>query len=207
MVAVLGASAAFAGPQEGKEKAKPAATIGEAAPAFELQNAEGKAFKLSDYKGKIVVLQWINPDCPVCVRVTKSGLVTQMREELKKIDPEIVHLAINSTHYQEADAGAKYYKEYKIDVPVLVDQDGTVGRLYGARTTPHIFVIDAEGILRYNGAIDNDRSGGKGKNATNYVVNAVSQITAGETVAPDKSQPYGCSVKYKGGQGKGRRGR
>jgi peroxiredoxin len=173
----------------------PKAKVGEAAPAFTLKDASGKTHALTDYKGRIVVLQWINPDCPVCRRVSETGRVAAMRREIKALAPDIVHLAINSTNYMEPAVGAAYLKSHDIDAPALDDRNGAVGRLYGAKTTPHMYVIDAEGILRYDGAIDDDTSGRKTE-VTNYVVQAVGQIKAGETVAPDKTRSYGCSVKY-----------
>ena len=192
-VAVAQDGVTTAPPKPAKPVAK--AKIGEAAPAFTLKDASGKTYSLSDYAGKIVVLQWINPDCPVCRRVAENGRVAAMRTEMKAASPEIVHLAINSTHYMEPAVSAAYFKSHKIDAPALDDRDGTVGRLYGAKTTPHMFVIDAEGVLRYDGAIDDDQRGRKTE-VTNYVVQAVNQITAGETVSPDMTRAYGCGVKY-----------
>ncbi len=195
--AVLGVAASISaiGPVAGEDSG-PKAVVGKPAPDFTLQDASGKEYRLSDYEGKIVVLQWINPDCPVCRGCMKKGVVTAMRKEIGLLEPGIVHLAINSTHYQEAKKGAEYLKEYKIDIPALSDRDGTVGHLYGAKTTPQLFIIDEEGILRYNGAIDNARM--KTDSAPmNYVVNAVRQLTIGETIAPDQTTPYGCSVKFK----------
>jgi peroxiredoxin len=178
------------------------AELGEAAPDFTLYDAHGKAHKLSDYKGKTVVLQWINPDCPVCRRVTSTGIVNTMAKEIKQIDPTVVFLTVNSTHYMEADKSAKYLEKNKVQAPALIDRDGTVGKMYGARTTPHLYVIDAKGVLRYQGALDDDPRGSKGDSRMNYVINAVRQINAGETVAPDSTQPYGCGVKYaKGNRG------
>jgi peroxiredoxin len=182
------------------------AKVGKKAPEFTLKDAKGKEYKLSDYKGKMVVLQWINPDCPVCRRCAETGLVTRMHEDVKKLDKNTVFLTINSTHYMKPDVNAPYLKKNKINAPALIDQDGKVGQMYGARTTPHLYVIDDKGVLRYSGAIDDDRRGSKGKDAMNYVLNTVRQIKSGETVAPDQTKPYGCSVKYKDGQGK-RRGR
>lgn len=197
-LAVVGLAAGVAQAQDATTPKTPVAKtakVGEAAPNFTLKTAEGKVHSLKDFKGKIVVLQWINPDCPVCVRVSATGVVANMVKELKAIDKEIVHLTINSTHYMEAPKTAAYLAAHKITAPGLIDRDGTVGRMYDARTTPHMFVIDGEGILRYDGAIDDDRPG-RNPEAMNYVVNAVRQIKAGETVAPDKVKPYGCSVKY-----------
>jgi peroxiredoxin len=184
------------------------AKVGEAAPDFTLKDVDGKEHRLSDHKGKIVVLQWINPGCPVCRRCAETGVVASMGAELKKMDASTVHLAINSTHTAEPKDGADYLTKHKISAPALSDKDGTVGRLYGAKTTPHMFVIDAKGILRYSGAIDDDPRGRNGDEATNYVVNAVSQILADKAVSPDTTRPYGCSVKYSsaGGKGQGRGG-
>ena len=172
------------------------AGIGEPAPAFTLTDSAGASHALADYRGKIVVLQWINPDCPVCRRTSSSGKVAAMREQFDEITGNVVHLTVNSTHYMEPSVGAAYLERHKIDAPVLIDRDGAVGHLYGAKRTPHMFVIDAEGILRYQGAIDDDPNGDKGMDATNYVVQAARQIVAGETVAPDATRSYGCSVKY-----------
>jgi peroxiredoxin len=177
-----------------------AAAIGEPAPAFTLADSTGRSHSLADYSGKIIVLQWINPDCPVCRRVSSTGLVTAMRKRLDEITPGVVYLAINSTHYMEPSVGETYLKTNKIDAPVLIDRDGKVGHLYGAKRTPHLYVIDAKGILRYQGAIDDDQRGDKSDQATNYVVQAVQQIVAGETVAPDMTRSYGCSVKYAPGK-------
>ena len=196
LAALMSAAVAFAAPAPGAEaSAEAKAKVGEAAPNFTLDDANGKSHSLSDYKGKIVILQWINPDCPICRRVSKAGLVTKMAKECKALNKDIVHLAINSTAGMPGSTSAKYLKKHKIKALALIDGDGKVGHRYGARTTPHIFVIDAEGILRYQGAIDDDPRGGK-EDATNYVVNAVRQISSGETVSPDYVKSYGCSVKY-----------
>jgi len=90
---------------------------------------------------------------------------------------------------------AAYLKKHDIEAPGLVDREGTVGKMYDARTTPHMYIIDKEGVLRYSGAIDDDQSG-RSDSPTNFVVQAMRQIAAGETVAPDSTRPYGCSVKY-----------
>ncbi len=196
LAALMSTAVAFAAPAPGAEaSAEAKAKVGEAAPNFTLDDANGKSHSLSDYKGKIVILQWINPDCPICRRVSKAGLVTKMAKECKALNKDIVHLAINSTAGMPGSTSAKYLKKHKIKALALIDGDGKVGHRYGARTTPHIFVIDAEGILRYQGAIDDDPRGGK-EDATNYVVNAVRQISSGETVSPDYVKSYGCSVKY-----------
>ena len=197
LTAILAVAAGLASAGDHPGSGPATAAIGKPAPDFTLKDASGKTYTLSEFKGKNVVLQWINPDCPVCKRVSADGLVSNMLKDLKSLDKELVHLAINSTHYMKPDAGAKYFKAHKIESPVLIDADGVVGHLYEAKTTPHMFVIDAMGVLRYSGALDDDSRGRSGDEATNYVVNAVRQIIADEEVSPSKTKPYGCSVKYK----------
>lgn len=193
---LVSAAPAFAAPPAGISQGDGKAEIGRAAPDFTLLDTEGDEQRLSQFKGRIVVLQWINPDCPYCRRVMSEGAVARMIDDLKEIDEDVALLTINSTHYMEPADTARYLEKHKIDVPGLIDADGTVGRLYGARTTPHLFVIDKKGVLRYGGAIDDDRNGRLGESAKNYAVNAVRQISAGEAVAPDSTKPYGCGVKY-----------
>ncbi|MCP3903117.1 MAG: redoxin domain-containing protein [Planctomycetes bacterium] len=173
------------------------AKVGQQAPDFTVTDSSGTSHTLSAYKGRIVVIQWINPDCPICRRVSETGRVTAMMGKVRETAPDVVHLTVNSTHYMEPADGAKYLARNKINAPVLVDRDGTIGHMYGAKTTPHVFVIDTKGVLRYQGAIDDDSRGHKGDAAVNYVVQAVRQIEAGETVTPDATKSYGCSVKYK----------
>ncbi|MFO0872685.1 MAG: redoxin domain-containing protein [Phycisphaerales bacterium] len=177
------------------------AKIGAAAPDFNLPDTAGKMHKLSDYKGKIVVLQWINPECPVCQRVMTSGLGAKAQADAKAAASDVVWLFINSTAGMTPDTTKAYLEKNKSTTPGLIDVDGFVGHAYGAATTPHIFVIDDKGILRYQGAFDSDESGDlakKGDKVTNYAVNAVKQIKAGETVTPDSTKSYGCRVKYAG---------
>jgi peroxiredoxin len=176
------------------------AKIGEAAPAFTLTDSTGKERKLSDYKGKIVVLEWTNADCPVVQGCYKSKAMANAWKQVQEINKNVVWLAINTTHNTNAEKCNAWIKQQAIEYPILLDLDGTVGKLYDAKKTPHMFVIDQQGILRYQGAIDDNSMGDK-QDATNYVVNAIKQITAGETVAPDFVKPYGCSVKYKPASG------
>lgn len=177
---------------KGKAESKAAAKIGEAAPAFTLKDTAGKNVSLSDFAGKIVVLEWINPGCPVCKGKVTDGSVAKMMKASREADKDVVFLFINSTH-ATADKPAisgEYLASNKIEAPALIDGDGTVGKSYGAKTTPHCFVIDAKGVLVYDGAIDDEGS-------TNYVVNAVKAVKAGSAVTPATTTPYGCSVKYK----------
>jgi peroxiredoxin len=185
--------------ERGAEKAaaaKSGAKVGEAAPNFTLKTTDGKEWSLSDAKGKVVVLEWINPECPVCVRVMEQGVVADTMKGVKEQFPDAVYVAINSSAARQSslDATAEYLKSHKIDIPALLDSDGKVGTEYGARTTPHCFVIDANGVLVYAGAIDD---GANGDAKTNYVVNAAKQMKAGEKVSPSETKSYGCSVKYK----------
>ena len=177
------------------DKAAAGAKVGEAAPGFTLKTADGKDWSLSDAKGKVVVIEWVNPECPVCERVMKDGTVAATIKGVKEQYPDAVYLAINSSASRPSsfDATPAYLKDNKIEIPALFDRDGKVGKSYGARTTPHCFVINAEGVLVYKGAIDNSQ-GGDGK--TNYVVQAVTQLKKGEKVTPGETKPFGCSVKY-----------
>ncbi len=190
------APAAPAAPSAGPRTAK----VGEPAPAFTLKDSTGQERKLSDFKGKIVVLEWTNPECPVvqgCYKVKTMATAFQQARELNK---NVVWLAINTTYNTNAEKNNVWIKQHSIEYPILLDVDGVVGKLYDARRTPHMFVIDQQGILRYHGAIDDNKTGDKA-DPTNYAVNAIKQITAGETVAPDHVKPYGCSVKYKPASG------
>lgn len=173
------------------------AVVGKPAPDFTLKDTDGNDVRLSDFAGKIVILQWINKDCPVCRRVMNKGLTTTMLKNLKGLDENVTWLAIDTTHYMKPKDTAAYLEKHGMPGKGLMDPDGAVGRLYGAKTTPHLYVIDAKGILRYSGAINDDRRGRRGSDAKNYAVNAVKQIVAGEEVSPSTTRPYGCSVKFK----------
>ena len=183
------------GAQVANGAGKADAKIGAAAPAFTLKTADGKDWSLSDAKGKVVGIEWVNPECPVCRGLVKDGTVAATEKGCKAAFPDVVYLAINSSASSKSslDATGAYLKDNKLDVIGLIDTDGKVGRSYGARTTPHCFVINAEGVLVYQGAINNSQ-GGDGK--TNYVVDAVKQLKAGSTVTPSETKPFGCGVKY-----------
>jgi|MDTC01.3.fsa_nt_gb peroxiredoxin/YHS domain-containing protein len=172
------------------------AVVGQRAPNFTLKDTGGEEVSLSDFAGKMIVLQWINKDCPVCRRVMEKGLTAKMLGDLKGLDGNFVWLAIDTTHYMKAADTAAYLKKHGMSGKGLMDPTGKVGRMYGAKTTPHLYVIDTKGVLRYSGALNDDRRGRMGTDATNYAVNAVKQIVAGEEVSPSSTRPYGCSVKY-----------
>lgn len=177
-----------------------AAVPGDQAPEFTLIAVDGTEHTLSTYLEdcKFVVLEWFNPDCPF---VKKHRLHHQTMNETQAAyaDKGVVWLAINSSAEGKQGAGKernlKAVEEYAMTVPVLLDTDGMVGRAYGAKTTPHMFIISADGLVAYAGAIDDDRSADTlGK--TNYVAQALDALLAGKPVAVPETRSYGCSVKY-----------
>ena len=166
------------------------AEVGQPAPDFTLKATDGRTYKLSDYRDKTVVLEWINRDCPV-----SRARMPIMRDLASRYAKKgVVWLAIDSTHYQKPEKMAEYIRANKLPYPVLMDPDGKVGRLYGARTTPHMFVIH-KGTLVYAGAIDdgNNRRAGK----RNYIAEVLDAVLAGKQPPIRHTRPYGCSVKYK----------
>ena len=180
-----------------KKKDEPAvavAEIGKPAPEFSLQNLDGKTVKLSDFKGKLVVLEWFNPKCPMCVwAYSETGPLRELPERLKK--EGVVWLAVNSDGEGggEVDVNKEFLKANKVDVPVLLDPTGKVGKSYGAKTTPHCMVIDEKGILRYRGALDNAPNGRvkEGESKTNYVQKAVEELKGGKAVTTSETKSYG----------------
>jgi peroxiredoxin len=178
------------------------AEVDKPAPDFTLKDYEGKEHKLSDLRGKTVVLEWFNPDCPfVKASHTKGSLKDLARKVTQK---GVVWLAVNSGapgkqgHDPERVAAGK--KAFGLDHPILIDESGAVGHLYGATNTPHMFVIDPKGVLVYRGAIDNSPDGEgdspTGGKLVNYVEEAVSAVAAGKPVSTKATRAYGCSVKY-----------
>jgi peroxiredoxin len=195
-------TAAFAGdphaghakPAAKTEAAATAATVGQKAPDFSLVDQDGKKHNLAQYKGKTVVLEWTNPGCPFVKRHYSAN--TMETTSKAYADKGVVWLAINSTNTNTAADSKKFIAEEKLAYPTLLDTDGTVGKLYGAKTTPHMFVIDGTGVVRYAGAIDDDPAG-KNKAPKNLVAAALDAVVAGKAPAQSSSEPYGCSVKYK----------
>jgi peroxiredoxin len=179
------------------------AVLGQPAPDFELTDTTGKTHKLSDYAGKIVVLEWFNPECPIAKRYHDPeargyDAAHDMRATFEKLGDDIVWLAINSGAPGNQGAGLEKnqaaIEAFGIPYPVLLDESGDVGRAYQAETTPHMYVITAEGVLAYAGAIDNGNSRANGDE--NYVVEAVAAVRAGRPCDPAQTAPFGCSVKY-----------
>jgi len=178
------------------------ATVGQAAPNFTLPGADDKSHALSSYAGKYVVLEWTNPDCPFVHKFYDSGTMQALQKQWT--GKGVVWLRINSSApghegYQDASTLAAYEKsEHVAATQSLIDADGKVGHEYGARTTPHMFVIDPKGTLIYAGGIDNHKSPEQEslQGATNYVSQALTESMAGKPVSVPTAQPYGCGVKY-----------
>ena len=172
--------------------------VGTAAPGFQLKGIDGKTYSLADYQGKVVVLEWVNPHCPFSDRHAREKTMT----ELAKQHGEVVWLGINSTNPQSGNFETpadyqRYVQSNGITYPVLYDESGTTGHAYGARTTPHMFIIDPQGKIAYNGAIDDDPSGRKPKpERVNYVGKGLNAERGGAKPDPAATKPYGCTVKY-----------
>jgi len=175
-----------------------ATAVGETAPAFQLKGADGKTYSLADYKGKAVVLEWVNPNCPFSDRHAREHTMS----ELHKKYGDVVWLGINSTSsgsrdYLKPSETLAYNQKNGIHYPVLYDETGRVGHAYDAKTTPHMFIVDPQGKLAYIGAIDDDPSGRKAKTErVNYVDGGLTAEKAGRKIDPAATKPYGCSVKY-----------
>lgn len=173
------------------------AVLGQPAPDFKLKDLDGREHTLSALKGKVVVLEWTNHECPF-VKRTHGPDTTVNRVAAKFKGKPVVWLAVNSSHFAEAKADAlrEWVKDSQLPYPILLDASGEVGQQYGAKTTPHLFVIDQQGTLAYAGALDNDPFG-KEERKVNYVEQAVTALLNGSTVAAATTKPYGCSVKYR----------
>ncbi len=177
-----------------------AVETGSPAPDFTLTDTNGQEHSLSDFEGKVVVLEWLNHGCPFVVRHYESGNLPGLQQ--KYTDEGVVWLSIVSSapgkQGYNSPEKANQISEEKGAVPtaVLLDPTGEVGKAYDARTTPHMYVIDSEGVLVYQGAIDDDPRGQKGDDVTCYVSAAVDSTMAGEEVEVGTTKPYGCGVKY-----------
>ncbi|MCY1515682.1 Thiol-disulfide oxidoreductase ResA [compost metagenome] len=180
-----------------------APAVGQQAPDFVAVDTTGAKHKLSDFAGKFVVLEWTNPGCPFVRKHYGSGNMPATQKAAT--DKGVVWLAINSTEraasdYLKADALDAWMKSQKAaPTAVLMDEDGVIGQVYGARTTPHIFIIDPKGTLVYAGGIDSIASARVDdiKTATNYVNQSLGEVFGGKPVSTASTRPYGCSIKYK----------
>lgn len=182
--------------------AQAAAKVGEPAPAFSLHGADGKAHALADYQGKTVVLEWTNDGCPFVKKHYGSGNMQSLQKSYT--GRGVVWLTVISSapgkqgHVDAAGAQALSQSRGASPTQVLLDEQGTVGRLYEAKTTPHLYVIDPSGKLAYAGGIDSIASADPEDipAATPYVKNALDEVLAGKPVTVAVTKPYGCSVKY-----------
>ena len=169
--------------------------VGQPAPDFRLRDLDGREVALADLEGKLVVLEWANPNCPFWRG--HAGRRTMVTTAAKH--PQAVWLAIDSTNakhgdYLDTPAWKEFLSEHGIAYPVLRDNDGATGRAYGARTTPHLYVIDTKGKIAYMGAIDDDPRGEQP--TVNYADAALTALENGSRPEPSSTRPYGCSVKY-----------
>lgn len=175
---------------------------GQPAPDFTLPDLDGKPVHLADLRGKVVVLEWFNPECPYVRASHEKGTLVGLARKLAARG--VVWLAINSGAPGKQGAGPDKSRAgaraFGLEHPVLLDGDGKVGHLYGATNTPHLFVIGKDGALAYKGAIDNSPDGEgaspQGGKLVSYVDQAVDALAAGQPVPVRETKAYGCSVKY-----------
>lgn len=178
------------------------ATVGQAAPDFTATDALGKSHKLSDFSGKLVVLEWTNPGCPFVSKHYSGNMQALQKEFTAK---GVVWLSVNSTAASAADylppAKLTAWNAEKKASPTatLVDDSGKLGQLYSAKTTPHMYIINPQGVLVYAGAIDSVPSARVDdiKTATNYVRQGLNETLGGKAISTSSTRAYGCSVKYK----------
>jgi peroxiredoxin len=179
-----------------------AAVVGQPAPAFTATDTTGKTHKLSDFQGRTVVLEWHNPECPFVKKFYESGTMQKLQADARANG--VVWLTINSGaagkqgNMGAAEANAYMKGQGMASAAYIPDPTGVIGQAYGARTTPHMYVIDGKGTLVYAGGIDDVASADPADigRARNYVTAALSDVKAGRAVATATSRPYGCSVKY-----------
>ncbi|TAG00540.1 MAG: thioredoxin family protein [Burkholderiales bacterium] len=180
-----------------------AADVGKPAPDFTLTDVNGKTVKLADFKGKHVVLEWTNPNCPFVVKHYGSSNMQTLQKD--KTAKNVVWLSVNSTAKSHTDymapaaLSSKMIGEWKAaPTGLLMDESGAVGKSYQAKTTPHMYVIDPKGTLVFAGGIDDKRSANPAdiKGAKNFVRAALDESMAGKAVSVPTATPYGCSIKY-----------
>lgn len=183
------------------------ATVGQPAPEFTLKDAKGDTVSLKSFLGKTVVLEWFNPGCPFVKKFYAHGDMPKFQQQV--LDKGGVWLTISSSakdkpgHIDPSEAAGVFQELQMRGTELLLDSDGVVGTRYGARTTPHMFVIDPKGIVAYSGAIDSNPSTRASdiEAATNYVISAVEALANNKTPSPATTEPYGCSIKYATPQG------
>lgn len=180
-------------------EAGPVVQVGQPAPAFSLPDTTGALHSLASHAGKTVVLEWFNPDCPFVKHAYDTALLPALASTWT--GQGVVWLRINSgapgKQGHGAERNAQAIAAWSLAGPVLLDETGAVGQRYGAKTTPHLYVIDPAGALVYVGALDNAPLGKvDGAARVDYVADALGALGAGKAVDPSVTRPYGCSVKY-----------
>jgi peroxiredoxin len=170
------------------------AKIGDAAPNFSLSDQDGNIVDLSKFAGKVVILEWTNPDCPFVQDHYKKHTMFNLAAQYEV--KGAVWLSIDSSHDDTNAYNKKWAEEQGLFYPVLNDASGAVGHAYGATNTPNMYVINRQGKLVYKGAIDNNPDGTMGAAKINYVANALAEVVANKPVAIPETKAYGCAVKY-----------
>ncbi len=170
--------------------------IGKPAPAFSGMDQDGKAHNLKDYLGKVVVLEWTSTQCPFVLGHYEKKTMTTVYDILK--DKPVMWLAVDSSHFANSKDAKDWAGRWSIKYKTILDPEGTIGKSYGALSTPHMFVIDQKGILRYDGAVDDDVGDSK-QFKTNYPFAAAKALLDNKEVGVSSTQPYGCGIKYKKG--------
>jgi peroxiredoxin len=201
VASILAVAAVFAAGCVESSPALAKPVIGQPAPAFTLTDSNGKTHSLADFAGKTVVLEWNNPECPFVKKHYSGNMQRQQKDATGK---DVVWLSINSGkagkqgHMDGKAANAYLVASNASPTAYLIDADSATGVAYGAKTTPHMYVIDGKGTLQYMGAIDSIPSADAGdiEKATQYVPQALAELAAGKPVSVASTQPYGCSVKY-----------
>lgn len=183
-------------------QARAAASLGAVAPAFSAHDVDGRRVSLADFKGRWVMLEWVNPGCPYVRK--HYGSQNMQATQRAAVAKGVAWLAINSTatdstdYLKPAALGAWMKEHQAAATATLMDEPGTIGRAYGARTTPHMYLIDPRGVLQYIGAIDSKPTARVADiaTATNHVNEALAEALAGKPVSVPSTQAYGCSIKY-----------
>lgn len=180
-----------------------APAVGQPAPDFSLKDTAGRTVRLADFKGRYVVLEWTNPGCPFVQKHYNSGNLPATQKDA--MARGVAWLSINSTetasgdYLEPARLAAWYQARHSAQTALLLDEEGTVGHAYGARTTPHLYIVNPQGVLIYAGGIDSIPSARVDdlKTATNYVRQGLDEALAGKPISQAATRPYGCSIKYK----------
>ncbi len=199
---IVGAALILAGALTGRTATAADAKLGQPAPNIATSDIYGEPFRLKDHRGNIVVLEWTNYGCPYVRKHYDSKNMQTLQKKMTENDVTWVSVVSSAPGKQgymtAAQAVDRMDMEGAAFTTQILDDSGEIGMAYGAKTTPHMFVIDPDGILVYNGAIDNkaDANPDSVKTAINYVVQAVTALQDGRAVKPAQTKPYGCSVKY-----------